>query len=109
MRHPQLERFRLCESPVDAISTYLWAVVDEAEARGYRFDPSKIVGPRTPISVCVTRGQMEFERAHLRRKLRVRDRRSLRRLTASSVKAHPMLRIVRGDVECWEIVSPNRR
>src|SRR5215831_10294522 len=84
--HPQLERFRLCESPVDAISTYLWAVVDEAEARGYRFDSSKIVGPRTPISVCVTRGQMEFEWAHLRRKLRLRDRRSLHRLIAMRLK-----------------------
>lgn len=107
--HPQLERFRSCENPVDAISTYLWAVVDEAEARGYRFDSSKIVGRRTPISVCVTRGQMEFERAHLRRKLRQRDRLSLKRLAPANLKAHPMLRIVRGDVEYWEAVSPRGR
>jgi hypothetical protein len=39
----------LHENPFAAISTYLWAVADEARARGYSFDASKIVGKRSQL------------------------------------------------------------
>src|SRR5579884_933204 len=68
--HPQLERFRATSNPVAAISTYLWAVVDEARERGYSFDASKIAMRRRAISITVTRGQLEFEHEHLCSKLR---------------------------------------
>ncbi len=102
--HPQLERFRASENPVVAIGTYLWAVVDEARARGYNFDASKIATRRHAVSIPVTQGQLEFERVHLRRKLRVRDRARFRMLNASRVIPHPMLRVVAGGVERWEAV-----
>jgi hypothetical protein len=100
--HPQLERFRASRDPVAAICTYLWAVVDEAVARGYKFDASKIVKKRRRISIPVTQGQLEFERRHLRRKLRNRDRTRLRMLTAEALRAHPMLRVIEGGIEVWE-------
>src|SRR5215467_8765865 len=71
--HPQLERFRGTKNPVAAISTYLWAIVDEAQARGYQFDSSKIVMKKRAIFIPVTEGQLAYEWEHLSRKLRVRD------------------------------------
>ena len=102
--HPQLNRFRETRNPVAAIGTYLSAVVDEAELRGYQFDASKIAVKKRAASIPVTRGQIEFEWAHLRRKLRVRDQAKLRELRAAKLRPHPMLRVVPGGVEAWEIV-----
>ena len=102
--HPQLARFRACKNSASAISNYLWAVAEEADARGYRFDSSKIARMKTTVSIPVTRGQLEFEREHLKKKLRVRDRRQLRVLMAARLRAHPILRIVTGGREDWEIV-----
>ena len=102
--HPQLRRFHACNNPVAAISSYLWAVADEAAVRGYSFDSSKIARRRTAVSIPVTRGQLEFEREHLKKKLRVRDRAQLRVLTAARLRAHPIMRVGAGEREAWEIV-----
>lgn len=102
--HPQLERFRATRNPVATICTYLWAVVDEAEARGYNFDASKIVMRRRSISIPVTQGQLDFEREHLKKKLRIRDPARFRKLSGASPEPHPMLRIVAGGLEPWEII-----
>ena len=80
--HPQLERFKMTDDPVRAIGEYLHAVADEADIRGYRFDRERIIGHTTPPSsrmpaVPVTSGQIDFERAHLMKKLRIRDPRWL--------------------------------
>lgn len=101
--HPQLDRFRSTKNPVAAIGAYLWAVADEAEARGYHFDASKIAVRRRRVApIAVTRGQLEFEREHLRRKLRARDPSRLRLLKSAALRAHPLLRTVPGGIEPWE-------
>jgi hypothetical protein len=41
-------------------------------------------------------------RAHLNRKLQVRDSSKLRSLSRSKLQPHPMLRVVAGDIERWE-------
>ena len=102
--HPQLDRFQVSNDPVAAIGTYLWSVVEEASARGYKFDSSKIARPLSPISLPVTRGQLEYEWEHLRKKLRSRDPARLRSLAKARLKAHPMLRVIAGDIEPWEVV-----
>lgn len=102
--HPQLARFQASKSPVAAISTYLWAVVDEASIRGYSFDASKIAMRRCRTRIPVTRGQLEFEREHLKKKLRLRDRTKARMLTSAGLKPHPMMRVIEGDIEPWEAV-----
>jgi len=101
--HPQLQRFRAASNPVAAISTYLWGVVDEAKARGYNFDASKIAMRRRKLSIPVTTGQLEFEREHLRSKLQVRNRKWLRKLNADLLMTHPMMRVGEGGTEPWEI------
>jgi hypothetical protein len=102
--HPQLKRFQRSKSPVAAISTYLWAVVDEGAARGYLFDASKIAMSRRGLRIPVTQGQLEFEREHLRRKLLLRDRPKAAVLSTAKLQPHPMMLVVSGDIEPWEAV-----
>ena len=102
--HPQLNRFRETGNPVAAIGAYLSVVAAEAEARGYRFDASKIAVSRRVAKIAVTEGQLEFEWAHLRRKLRGRDRRTLRELRLAQPRPNPILRVIPGGIEPWEAV-----
>jgi hypothetical protein len=101
--HPQLHRFRESAEPLAAISTYLWAVHDEAARRGYAFDASKIAVGRRPLSLAVTRGQLAFEREHLKEKLRRRDPPRFRLFCRTrQVTAHPLFVVVQGEIEPWE-------
>src|SRR5262249_29140097 len=75
----------------------------EADARGYRFARSKLRGSRSAPRMIETTGQIRYELAHLRRKLRKRDPRRHRALSGIKQPAeHPMFRIVRGVVRDWE-------
>ena len=101
--HPQLRRFRNSRNPTDAISTYLWAVYEEAVARDYRFDPSKIAGKRGSIRIPVTRGQIGYEAEHLMKKLRGRAPERLALIRAQQrIRVHPIFRVRKGEVEDWE-------
>lgn len=102
--HPQLHRFRDSLDPVEAIGTYLSGVADEAHARGYKFDRTKIAGAATGSQIPVTEGQLQYEIEHLRRKLRVRDRKKLKEIAGERPRPHPLFRQRRGGVESWEIV-----
>lgn len=102
--HPQLDRFRASRNPVATISTYLWEVLNEARARGYNFDASRIAMRKRSVSIPVTRGQLDFEQKHLLKKLRIRDRVRYRELRAAEIAPHPMMRVVGGDLEPWEVV-----
>ena len=71
--------------------------------RGYRFDATRIDLPEaecTGVSLTVTEGQMDLERRHLEAKLagRAPDLLPL----PERLEAHPIFRIVPGDVEPWE-------
>lgn len=100
--HPQLKRFREQRDPVAAVQRFLTAVVEEAKARGYNFDASKIKLRPPRGEMKVTRGQLEFEFEHLKKKLKERD---AARFTAlpSKPKAHPLFTVVAGGVAEWEI------
>lgn len=96
--------------PGAAITTYLHAVVDEAEARGYRFDRTRVLGPADPgLHLEVTDGQLAHEWAHLRAKLAVRSPEVLARWTAADLpEPHPMLVVVPGPVAAWEVLTDDR-
>lgn len=104
--HPQLRRFRAARRPVAAIDTYLAAICDEADRRGYRFDRSKLGSARARAHIPVTRGQLAFEWTHLAAKVRKRRPAWMSELgTGRRVLAHPSFRVVAGGIEDWERVG----
>ncbi|HPP92218.1 MAG TPA: pyrimidine dimer DNA glycosylase/endonuclease V [Bacteroidales bacterium] len=101
--HPQLERFRKAERPIDAINQYLAVIYEEALKRGYRFDRSKIDMNFTPQKISVKRGQIGFEIGHLLKKLKKRDRLKYDDIMEDVFyEAHPLFKLVKGEVEDWE-------
>lgn len=98
--HPQLERFRTLEDPVTGIATWLAALADAADARGYRFDRTRIVVPAGGNRLTLTEGQLDLEWEHLRAKIVARDPAWVDRLTAP--RPHPMFDLVPGPVAPWE-------
>lgn len=103
--HPQLNRFRNSGDAVNLINQYLSEVLFEAQSRSYNFDKNKIDWSFTPGSLNVTSGQMEYEREHLLKKLKIRDLEKLNQVEKIlCLDAHPLFKIVEGEIENWEIV-----
>ncbi|WP_109210106.1 MULTISPECIES: pyrimidine dimer DNA glycosylase/endonuclease V [Microbacterium] len=101
-KHPQLERFRATDEPLDAIGHFLTAVRLEAVRRRYAFDGSRVLRPDAANpGIPVTTGQLAFELAHLRAKVMVRDAAWLPRLPAIAPPA-PSFAETPGDIESWE-------
>ncbi|MEP6778219.1 MAG: pyrimidine dimer DNA glycosylase/endonuclease V [Chthoniobacterales bacterium] len=102
-KHPQLRRFQSHTRPLEVIGAYLAHVSDEAERRGYSFDRTRIVTAEFRGRMKETRGQLLFEWQHLKTKLRLRAARHCLDLDAIDCpEAHPIFRIVPGDVREWE-------
>jgi hypothetical protein len=103
--HPQLIRFNACPDPGLAVNTYLSFVYDEAVEREYNFDSKKIGKIDLSIRLNVTSGQIEYETAHLEKKLKVRDKNKWRELRLSGrPELHPIFKKVKGEIENWEVV-----
>jgi hypothetical protein len=101
--HPQLERFRALRSPETAVARYLQVVADEATARGYAFDRSRLLPTRRRVTFTVTDGQLGYEWQHLLRKLRARHPalyREWRGLEAP--EPHPLFVVTPGAIASWE-------
>ncbi len=103
--HPQLNRFKEYRNPRAAIATYLKEVQAEATRRGYSFDAKKLGrGKVRAKSLKVTRGQLEYEWAHLNHKLKTRDpKRRREQARIKFPKPHALFRTIRGPVASWEI------
>lgn len=102
--HPQLRRFRSQPDPVGAIAQYLRFLYVEAVVRGYKFDADKIETPDAGAEIRCPRGQLLYEWNHLKEKLRSRDAARYSEIEQiAEPEAHPMFRIVEGDVEDWEV------
>ena len=101
--HAQLIRFKAQANPLAAIESYLWGVYEESARRGYCFDRGKLDAKPRCAKITVTDGQMRYELEHLKRKLKKRDAARYRSIAAlKEPRAHPLFRIVQGDVESWE-------
>lgn len=79
-------------------------VVDEAEARGYRFVRDKLIDVRRCARLPCASGQIAFEWQHLLAKLSRRDPIAYRRLLAlGRPEIHPLFVEHSGPVEDWEV------
>lgn len=110
-KHPQLERFRDAPDPLGTVGAYLARVADEADARGYRFDRSRIrsVADGADGTLPVTDGQLALEWAHLTAKLAIRSPDLLERLRDVGLPdPHPVFTVIAGPVESWEraVIAP---
>jgi hypothetical protein len=106
INHPQLNRFKKLKRPVEAVDQYLKAVLVEAESRGYNFNADKISEKFGKIKMNITKGQMTYESAHLLNKLKARDQGRYKQLKSlKHFEPHPMFRIVKGEIESWEVIS----
>ena len=103
LHHSQLQRFRAQPSPLGAVADYLRGVHAEAVRRGYAFEAQKIDPEHGAGVIAATCGQLMHEWRHLLAKLANRDPGLHVRLAPiRRPRAHPLFRIVRGDVERWE-------
>jgi hypothetical protein len=103
-RHPQLERFRGHPSPSDAIGTFLSGIADEADARGYAFARSKILGGQAVAeTISVTTGQLSYEWMHLRTKLELRSPSVAAEWEGIRLpEPHPLFTVIEGPIASWE-------
>ncbi|NKB34321.1 MAG: DNA lyase [Pseudomonadales bacterium] len=108
--HPQLIRFKETPNPAGAIACYLSHVAREADSRGYNFDSSKIDKKIIHCQIPVTRGQVDYEFAHLRQKLKTRDPEKFKQLnTVKRIQLHAMFKRIAGDIESWEVTEKSSR
>jgi hypothetical protein len=104
--HPQLLRFKAHNKPVETLAAFLTGLLDDAIARGYQFDPDKISKPRFRGQIETTQGQLDYEWEHLLGKLKRRDPGRYRDcVTIVTPDAHPLFRIIPGEVEPWERIN----
>jgi Pyrimidine dimer DNA glycosylase len=113
-RHPQLIRFRVLPNPVTCMNAYLRVIYDESVVRGYRFDRGKLGRGFTRRRIPATTGQLAYEWAHLKNKLKSRNPRSYQAIAnIRRPSAHPLFAIRAGPVQSWERPStgaqPGRR
>ncbi|MFC1483874.1 pyrimidine dimer DNA glycosylase/endonuclease V [Candidatus Neomarinimicrobiota bacterium] len=104
--HPQLLRFREESDSLMAIGSYLMAVHEESEVRGFQFERSKILHPGAATEIVEAEGQLLYEWEHLRRKLMRRNPERFDLFKAlTAPEPHPLFRIAPGPVQNWERVS----
>ncbi len=104
--HPQLNRFKAAEKPLDAINQYLAGIYDEAQIRNFNFSKEKIDWSYEPVLLQVTQGQMDYEAQHLLKKLEVRDIERYNELKdIQKWRPHPLFSMVPGPIEDWEVLD----
>ena len=103
--HPQLIRFKNAVNTNDAINQYLSEVYKESLRKGYNFNKEKINWNFSQSQITVTKGQIEYEKNHLLKKLEIRDKQKhLQILQETEIETHPIFRVIEGEIEEWEIL-----
>ncbi|NPD90361.1 MAG: hypothetical protein HGN29_16735 [Asgard group archaeon] len=102
--HPQLERFRNSDNKLNVIGCYLLHVYREAKQRGYNFNKKKIIKfYDCKSSIPITKGQLNYEFDHLKKKLKRRDIETYEQIVLiENIEPHPIFEVLEGDIEAWE-------
>ena len=103
--HPQLIRFKNSPDPSLYIDAFLTEIYKEAVRRGFSYSKEKIRMVEGIPAIPVTKGQLEYEYEHLRRKLQKRSPKLLLKLPMlTDLKPHPLFETIEGGIEEWEII-----
>lgn len=101
--HPQLNRFKETENPLDCINQYLSIVYRESAKRGYNFDRNKVEWNFKPSKLKVNSAQLSYETKHFLNKLKNRNLEKYNKLSREKeFEPHPMFKVVKGQIEEWE-------
>jgi hypothetical protein len=101
--HPQLNRFKTAQNPINAINFYLKSVWIEAKNRNFNFDKSKFEPIEEIKQIDVSIGQINFEKKHLLNKLKIRDKQKYDEFNNElDVDIHPLFNCINGEIELWE-------
>jgi len=106
--HPQLIRFKEQPDPISAINTYLYYISFSAKEKGYSFDTGKIDSSKidTKLKIKVTNGQLDYELALLKQKLKRRSIAQYERIKSiSNAEPNPLFEATDGPIEEWEKVK----
>lgn len=104
--HPQLIRFRESGKPIDRINEYLTHIYIEAANRSFSFDRKKIGAFSESLSLEVTDKQINYEYAHLLKKLEIRDPIQYKLVSSKrNIEPHPLFKLIPGEIEKWEVVK----
>jgi hypothetical protein len=104
--HPQLNRFKNTNHPIDNINHYLSIVFKVSSERQFSFNKDKISWEFKRELLAVTDGQLNYEFKHLLNKLKVRDASKYKMLKKlDRIEPHPLFKIIHGNIEEWEIIS----
>jgi hypothetical protein len=102
--HPQMNRFK--GKPIAFIDMYLKYIYEESCRRGYCFDKTRIGRNFTKKRIKVNSGQISYEFEHLKKKLKVRDKKRYKALLKiKRIEANPLFSVKKGPVEDWEKVK----
>lgn len=105
-QHPQLNRFKKHENPVNQINQYLLAVYEEALNRSFHFDKNKIGHIISFGKIPLNQGQLDYEKKHLLEKLKRRDKQKYEELNSlQQIESHPLFVLQEGNIEDWEIIT----
>jgi hypothetical protein len=101
--HPQLERFKNSDNPLDSINQYLSTVYNESVIRQFNFDQTRFSLVVKPVKMPVTRGQIDYEFGHLMNKLKVRDQYLYEKWKGTiEIIPNPVFTLTPGGIEKWE-------
>ncbi len=104
-KHPQLIRFKKSDNPLFAINQYLAEVHKEATSRNYNFNSEKIDWNFIPTKINVTDKQLEYEFAHLLKKLEKRDPERYKQIRdVDKIEHLAIFNLIEGDIEDWEVL-----
>ncbi len=104
--HPQLNRFKLSDNPLDYIDAFLYQIYLEAKSRWYNFSADKIKHIEKSKIINVTSWQVKYEFNHLLNKLKTRDIERYNKLVwIKEIEVNSIFEIVPWDIEDWEIVN----
>ncbi len=104
--HSQLERFKKLKNPILGINTYLQYVYEESLRRDYSFGYEKIGKVDKSIKIGTTFGQINYEFAHLLKKLKSRDLQKYEEVKKEKdIETHPLFQPYEGEIEGWEKVK----